>query len=163
MSAASGGPRSYVAVVAGTELAITDEVEQRLEDGPVGMVNDADLVVVDGPEQRVWRRESSDGQLRRDTSYNVRQSGERTAIFALLCIYAREPNRDFSNAQLTGMVEAALGTEGINIADNIRRLDDKPKSVPLKRGRGQSRLLEGTKVIMVEDRTEPESVANQSA
>ena len=144
------GEAEYVGVFNGHEVDLTGSQYQRLVGGKDELLADAELIV-DRAAGDVFHR--SDGTWRR-LDFRVRDSraGIRSGPFSLLCIYACNPGRRFTNGELTVILGDALsGRESFNIRDFVSQLERRRPSIPVGRDDGGT-FLDGSVRVCFLDR-----------
>ena len=147
------GEAEYVAVFNGHEIELTSSQYQRLAGGKDELLGDAELIV-DKAAGDVFHR--TDGMWTRlDFRVRDRTAGIRSGPFSLLCIYARNPGRRFTNGELTVMLGDALSDrESFNVRDFVSQLERRRPGIPV--GRDDSgTFLDGSVRVCFLDRLRP--------
>ena len=147
------GEAEYVGVFNGHEVDLTGSQYQRLVGGKDELLADAELIV-DRAAGDVFHR--TDGTWTR-LDFRVRDSraGIRSGPFSLLCIYACNPGRRFTNGELTVMLGDALSDrESFSVRDFCSQLERRRPSIPV--GRDDSgTFLDGSVRVCFLDRMRP--------
>ena len=149
----AAGEAEYVGVFDGHEVDLTGRQYQRLVGGKDELLADAEFIV-DRAAGDVFHR--SDGTWTRlDFRVRDRTAGIRSGPFSLLCIYARNPGRRFTNGELTVMLGDALSDrESFNVRDFVSQLERRRPRIPIVRD-DSGTFLDGSVRVCFLDRLRP--------
>ena len=132
LSPSAPNEAEYVGVFNGHEVELTGGQYERLVGGKDELLGDAQLIV-DRAAGDVFHR--TDGTWNRlDFRIRDRTVGIRSGPFSLLCVYARNPGRRFTNGELAVMLGDELsGRESFNVRDFVSQLARRRPGIPVGR------------------------------
>ena len=140
MSVESGQAPSYLAVVSGQEVHITESAYTLLVDERTGFLAGVDLFVDQSTEAV---------RVRRGTSLETVRivPDQRNARYHGVLLYSRQPYHRFTTEELRNRLERATGREIPNINDVPSRL--KSLDIPLELARGETFIKADAKVVLL--------------
>ena len=139
----------FVVVCNGYEVDITKVQYEVLLGRKDSMLRDADLLVDRASEEVFARGDSAWSRI----EFRVRSSTDafRSGPFVLLCTYARNPGRRFTNGELRALIERELTSRlSLNIGDLIRQLQRREPSIPVLRDAEGSYLPDTLNVCLLD-------------
>ena len=149
LSAFAPGEAEYFGVFDGHEVDLTRSQYQRLVGGKDELLADAELIV-DMAAGDVFHR-AGGTWTRLDFRVRDSRGGIRSGPFSLLCIYARNPGRRFTNGELTVMLGDVLSDrESFNIRDFVSQIERRRPSIPVGRDDGGTFLDDSVRVCFLD-------------
>ena len=145
------GEAEYVGVFNGYDVDLASSQYESLIGGKDELLQDAELIV-DKAAGDVFLR--TDGMWTRlDFRVRDRTAGIRSGPFSLLCIYARNPGRRFTNGELRIMLAREMSDrESLNVRDFVSQLERRRPRLPVGRDDSGSFLDHAVRVCFLDHR-----------
>ena len=143
------GEAEYVSVFNGYDVDLTSSQYESLVGGKDELLQDAELIV-DKAAGEVFLR-TGGIWTRLDFRVRGRTAGIRSGPFSLLCIYARNPGRRFTNGELRIMLAREMSDrESFNVRDFVSQLEGRRPRIPVGRDDSGSFLDHAVRVCFLD-------------
>ena len=143
------GEAEYVGVFNGYDVDLTSSQYESLVGGKDELLQDAELIV-DKAAGEVFLR-TGGIWTRLDFRVRGRTAGIRSGPFSLLCIYARNPGRRFTNGELRIMLAREMSDrESFNVRDFVSQLERRRPRIPVGRDDSGSFLDPAVRVCFLD-------------